>query len=110
MNVPSQSFRPAEPSVIEPNCLYALSRELMGDMCSLADIRMVAVVHKNHGLDRFRGRVSICGQLELVPFIGGDCELDEVNVGEGVMALRVSGMLLILLGFENDLKFSLFGQ
>ena len=71
---------------------------------------MVAVVHNNHSLDSFRGRVSICGQLKLVSFITGDCELDKANVGEGVIPLRIRRVLLILLGFEDDFHFSLFGQ
>lgn len=57
MNVPSHSFRSAKPSVIEPDCFCPFQRINGGNMCSLADIRIVAVQHKNHSLDSIRGRV-----------------------------------------------------
>ena len=110
MNVPSQSFRPPKPSVIETDCLYSLLRELMSNMWSVSNIRIVTMVHKDHSLKRFRGRISICGQLELFTLITCDCELDEVQMWEGMTTLRMRGIMLILFSLENDFHFSLLWQ
>ena len=62
---------------------------------------IVAVEHEDHSFGSRGGGVSIGGQLEGFPFVVEDGEVDEVEDGVGMFALRIGGGVLFLLGILN---------
>ena len=69
----------------------------------MSEVGIVAVEHEDHSFGRRGGGVSIGGQFDCFPFVVEDCKVDEVGDGVGMLALRVGGGVLILLGVLNEL-------
>jgi hypothetical protein len=96
-DVPGSAFGSPEAPVVETDGLDVVLGQLMSDMCAVSDVGVEPVEHDDQRFGFLFGRVLIGSQLDELLVLVEHFELDEVDEGEHMLALRVGRGVAVLL-------------